>query len=158
MGMAASIEARFPFLESRLAKLAVNMPYESKIRFALGARDRSHYFFRDKWVMRKVAERYVPPELFQQDKKPFPINAYAEERMQIAPAYFSRSFVSDVFELGQHEKAHFLERCPHWLKWKMLLLDVWADVSLNGTPRESVLDKLRRHVSLTNPEYAGFLS
>ena len=158
MGMAASIEARFPFLENRLAKLAVNMPYGSKIRFTLSARDENHYFFRDKWVMRKVAERYIPRDLFQQDKKPFPINAYAEERMRIAPSYFDRSFISELFELGQNEKAHFLERCPHWLKWKMLLLDVWADVSLNGTPREAVLGKLRRHVSLTNPEYAGFLS
>ena len=157
MGMAASIEARFPFLENRLAKLAVNMPYGSKIRFALSARDESHYFFRDKWVMRKVAERYLPPELFRQDKKPFPINAYAEERMRIAPAYFDRSFVSELFELGQNETAHFLERCPHWLKWKMLLLDVWAHVSLNGRCREPVLDKLRRHITLTNPEYGGFL-
>ena len=112
MGMAASIEARFPFLENRLAKLAVNMPYGSKIRFALSARDESHYFFRDKWVMRKVAERYLPPELFRQDKKPFPINVYAEERMRIAPAYFDRSFVSELFELGQNETAHFLNGAP----------------------------------------------
>jgi asparagine synthase (glutamine-hydrolysing) len=157
MGMAASIEARFPFLENRLAKLAVNMPYDSKIRFALGARDDSHYFFRDKWVMRKVAERYVPRELVRQNKKPFPINAYAEERMRIAPAYFDRSFISELFELGRNENAHFLERCPHWLKWKMVLLDVWAHVSLNGTCREAMLGKLRQHISLTNPEYSGFL-
>ena len=157
MGMAASIETRFPFLDSQLARLAVNMPYESKIRFALNARDKSHYFFRDKWIMRKVAERYVPRELFRQNKKPFPVNAYAEERMRIAPAYFDRSFISEWFELGRNEQAHFLERCPHWLKWKMLLLDVWADVSLNGRCRRSVLAKLRRHISVTNPEYAGFL-
>jgi asparagine synthase (glutamine-hydrolysing) len=157
MGMAASVEARFPFLDSRLAKLAVNMPFDSKIRFTLSGRDEAHYFFRDKWVMRKVAERYVPKELSHRDKRPFPVNAYTADRMRIAPAYFDRSFISDLFELGQTEKAHFLERCPHWLKWKMVLLDVWAEVCLSGTCKEAVLNKLRQHISLTNPEYAGFL-
>ena len=34
LGMAASIEARFPFLDSRLVKLAINMPYQYKVRFS----------------------------------------------------------------------------------------------------------------------------
>ncbi len=157
MGMAASVEARFPFLDSRLARLAVNLPLRHKVRFSWTARDRAHYFFRDKWVARKVAERYIPPELFNQDKKPFPINAYSGQRMTIDPGYFRKSFVPQLFELGAREEQLFLERCPHWLKWKLLLLDVWAEVCLRQTPKAEVGDRLRRHVSLANAAYAGFL-
>jgi asparagine synthase (glutamine-hydrolysing) len=157
MGMAAGIEARFPLLDSRLATVAVNLPYKYKVRFDLGARDKAHYFFRDKWIMRKVAERYVPADLFRQDKKPFPINAYAGERMHIDRAYFDDSFISNLFELGPNERRGFLERAPHWLKWKMLSLEVWAQVSVAGVPGHRVLEKLHRHVSLRNAEYAGYL-
>jgi asparagine synthase (glutamine-hydrolysing) len=157
MGMAASIEARFPLLDSRLAKVAINLPYNYKVRFDFGARDKAHYFFRDKWIMRKLAERYLPSSLFRQDKKPFPINAYAGQRMHIDPAYFDDSFISDLFELGLNERRRFLDRAPHWLKWKMLSLDVWARVSLATMPSDTVLEKLHQHVSLKNAEYAGYL-
>ena len=157
MGMAASVEARFPFLDSRLVRLAVNMPYECKVRFSLAARDKAHYFLRDKWVIRKVAERYIPKELFQRDKKPFPINAYSERRMRIDPAYFDRSFITEIFELSRHQRAGLFERSPHWLKLKMLLLDVWAQVCLRGDPKEPVRNKLQEHISLSNPGYAEFL-
>lgn len=157
MGMASSVEARFPFLDTRLAKLAINLPYRHKVKFSWSARDKAHYFFEDKWVARKVAERYVPRDLFKRDKKPFPVNAYSEERMKINPRFFEGSFVTEMFELGRDEQKLFFERAPHWLKWKMLLLDVWAHVCLKNLPKPLMVEKLRKHVSLSNQDYAGFL-
>ncbi|MEY2439702.1 MAG: hypothetical protein QOI34_1087, partial [Verrucomicrobiota bacterium] len=157
MGMAASVEARFPFLDTRLTKLAINLPRRHKIRFSWSARDKAHYLFRDKWVVRKVAERYLPANLSEQDKKPFPINAYSEERMTIDPEFFENSFIADTFELGREEQDLFFGRAPHWLKWKMLLLDVWAHVCLRNLPKADMVEKLQKHVKLSNPSYAGFL-
>jgi asparagine synthase (glutamine-hydrolysing) len=71
LGMAASIESRFPFLDSRLVKLAVNMPYRYKVRFSPAALQREHLFLRDKWVLRKVAERYLPAVLSQREETGF---------------------------------------------------------------------------------------
>ena len=156
MGMAAGVEARFPFLESKLAKVAINMPLRCKVRFSWSARDPAHYFFQDKWIVRKLAERYLPSQLFKQDKKPFPINAYTEQRMKISPEYFQGSFITELFELGESEEKIFFERSSHWLKWKMLLLDVWADVCLKGVPRPTVAEKLRKHISISNADYSGF--
>ena len=45
LGMAASIEARFPFLDSRLVKLAVNMPYQYKVRFSPTVFEEAALFF-----------------------------------------------------------------------------------------------------------------
>jgi asparagine synthase (glutamine-hydrolysing) len=159
MGMAASVEARFPFLDTRLAKLAINMPYNVKIRFSPRAwEDPSHYLFQNKWVLRKVAERYLPAALFRRDKRPFPINAYAPARLRINPAYFEQSAISEIFELNGKEMGWMMERCPHDLKFKMLLFDVWAQLSLKDVSREAVLAKLQNHLAVTNPEYKAFLN
>lgn len=159
MGMGASVECRFPFLESGLAKLAINMPYNSKIRFSPRAlEDEAHYFFQSKWVLRQVGERYLPAELFKRQKRPLPINAYAGDRMTINPAYFENSFVAELFELGRTERSCLFDRAPHWLKFKLLLLEAWAQVCLRETPKEAVVSKLRDNIAITNPTYAHYLN
>ena len=159
MGMASSIEARFPFLESRLARLAINMPLRAKIKFSWNAtEDRSHYLFQNKWVLRKVGERYLPSELFRRVKLPFPINAYAPSRLRIDSRYFDGSAFSDLFELGRNETAWMMEKCPHHLKFKLMLLDVWAQLYLKDKTRDVVLGKLRDNLQVVNPGYSGFLS
>jgi asparagine synthase (glutamine-hydrolysing) len=157
MGMAASIEGRFPFLDTRLAKLAINMPYNMKIRFSPTALDQNHYLFRDKWILRKVADRYLPRDLSRRMKKPFPINAYAPQRLRIAPAYFDNSFISDLFCISQNEIQCLAKQAKHNLRWKMVLLDVWAHVCLNALPKESILSKLRNHLSITNQNSTVYL-
>jgi len=152
MGMAASIEARFPFLDSKLARLALNMPYNSKIRFSLFANDPAHRFFADKWVIRKVADRYMPRELSRREKKPFPINAYAPERMRIKSAFFTNSFLPELFGLSQPQTRTLIDNSPHDLKWKLLLLDVWGHLCLRNDPKETVLPRLHDNILLVNPQ------
>ena len=48
LGMGSSIESRFPFLDSNLVKLAVNIPYPYKIRLSPTVADPAHYFFENK--------------------------------------------------------------------------------------------------------------
>ncbi len=158
MGMASSVEARFPFLDHELVQLGVNMPYDRKRRRELRTGRAAEAFSVNKWVLRKVAERYVPREIFQRPKRPFPINAYAGERMRIDPAYFHQSLIVDLFGLDSARKAMFLNGSSHWLKWRMLLLDVWGQVCLDGSSRARALDKLHRHVTIVNPQFAGYLS
>jgi asparagine synthase (glutamine-hydrolysing) len=159
MGMAWSVEARFPFLENKLARLAINMPLRAKIRFSWKAvEDSSHYLFQNKWVLREVGKRYLPIELFRRVKRPFPINAYAGSRLKIDGRYFDGSAFSDLFELSRTDTAWMMQRCPHHLKFKLLLFDVWAQLYLRNSPREAVLNRLREHLQITNPQYAGFLN
>ena len=159
MGMASSVEARFPFLDTRLARLAINLPVQAKIRFSWKALDdSSHYLFQNKWVLRKVGERYLPNELFRRVKRPFPINAYAGTRLKIDSKYFNDSAFSEMFDLSRNDTIWMMEKCPHNLKFKLLLFEVWAQLYLKNAPRETVLGRLRNHLEVINPGYTGFLN
>jgi asparagine synthase (glutamine-hydrolysing) len=146
LGMAASIEARFPFLDSRLVKLAVNMPYECKVRFSPTVLERSHYFLRDKWVLRKVAERYLPRELAHRTKKGFPTTV--PSRLRIPAEFFEGLFVAKLFGLSRRETGHLLDHASQDLKLKLLHLEVWAHVCLHDAPRQQIVGRLKEHVTI----------
>jgi asparagine synthase (glutamine-hydrolysing) len=146
LGMAASIEARFPFLDALLVRLAVNMPYRTKVRFTPTALDRDHYFLRDKWALREVAARYLPPVLAQRKKRGFPTQAH--QRMRITPEFFYDSFVADAFALSRREVDFLVRHANQDLRLKLLHLDVWARVCLNGAPPDEVKARLQKHVAL----------
>jgi asparagine synthase (glutamine-hydrolysing) len=149
LGMAASIESRFPFLDSRLVKLAVNMPYQYKVRFSPAVVEREHLFLRDKWVLRKVAERYLPPVLSQRKKLGFPVNAHS--RMDIGTEFFDDSLVANMFELDRRTTRYWVDRASREVKRRLLYLEVWAHVCLHDAPRETILAKLRKHVRVRPP-------
>jgi asparagine synthase (glutamine-hydrolysing) len=146
LGMAASIESRFPFLDSRLVKLAVNMPYRYKVRFSPAVLEREHPFLRDKWVLRKVAERYLTASLSQRKKRGFPTSAHL--RMDIGAEFFDDSLVANLFELDRRAMRHWTDHASRHLKRRLLHLEVWAHVCLEGAPRDKILTKLRNHVDV----------
>jgi len=146
MGMTASIESRFPFLDSDLVKMAVSLPYPYRIRFSpsFSGGQISHYT--DKWILRKVAERYLPKELSQRRKRPFSVDAY--ERMTISPALFEKSFIAELFGLSTRETRYLFENATQDLKLKMMHLETWLHVCLNNLPNEQMADKLHRHITI----------
>ena len=107
MGMGASIEARFPFLDEQLIETAINLPYRHKIRFSPTVWERDHPFLRDKWVLRRVADRYLPKILSQRKKLGFEVSAFG--RMQINKKFFKRAFVTDFFKLRPKESDFLFE-------------------------------------------------
>ena len=146
LGMAASIESRFPFLDSRLVKLAINMPYRFKVRFSPRLIDREHPFLRDKWVLRKVADRYLPAKLAQRRKRGFPTTAHA--RMNIPSEFFENSFLADLFELDRRATRYLIEHADRRFKKRLLDLEVWAHVCLHDAPRTEILAKLKKHITV----------
>ena len=147
MGMAASIESRFPFLDKDLVKLAVNLPYPYRIRFSPSLCDGQTSYYTDKWILRKVADRYLPKELSRRRKRPFPVNAY--ERMTISQAFFEKSFIAELFGLSTRGIRYLLENASQDLKLKMIQLETWSHVCLNNLPGEQMADKLHRHITMT---------
>lgn len=92
LGMAASIEARFPFLDNPVVETAVNMPDRYKLRFEPTVLEKAHPFYRDKWVIRKVADRYIPRKLSRRIKNWILDNRVPSNAR--CPSYFEDSFVS----------------------------------------------------------------
>ena len=146
LGMAASIEARFPFLDHDLIKAAVNMPYKAKLRFSPKALDRRNLFLRDKWIIRKVAERYLPKELSQRRKQGFYVNAF--DRMQISSDFFQDTHLADILKLSSHAQQYLLDQSPQNLRVRLLMLDVWAHICLYDLPEDQLLAKFSKHLSI----------
>jgi asparagine synthase (glutamine-hydrolysing) len=146
LGMAASIEARFPYLDHDLVRFAVNLPYEYKIRRSLGTLERAHPFLRDKWVLRAVADRYLPRSLSRRRKIGFPTNAYT--RARCAPAFFEGGFIADFYRLGERSLAHLLEGADPDLRLRLLMLEAWGRLFFRGTSQGDVTAQLVRHMTI----------
>jgi asparagine synthase (glutamine-hydrolysing) len=147
LGMSAGIEARFPFLDTTLVKTAVNLPYRYKVRFSPTTRVRWHYFLRDKWIIRKIADRWLPRQLSRRRKIGFPVDAY--RRMQIAPAFFRNSLCRDLMDLGEKEIDYFVTNASQNLKIRLLHLEVWAHVCLYDLPADQMLSRLCDNIEIT---------
>ena len=146
LGMAASIEARFPYLDHDVVRAAVNLGYRYKIRPTLSALDRSHPFLRDKWVVRSVADRYVPRVLSQRRKLGFPTNAY--ERMRVSPEIFASGFAADFYRLASRELSLLLRDAPPRFVVRLLLLEVWGRLFMGSATPAQMVDALRAHTRI----------
>jgi len=145
-GMAASVESRFPFLDYELVKLAINIPTWRKVRFKASKLNPPHRFVVDKWILRQVADRYLPIALSRRPKVPWPSSAH--DRMDIPQQFFQNSFVRDLFGFSKRELDFLTAKASHRLKLKLLHLEIWGQLFLNGSPAEEQVDNLRNHISV----------
>jgi asparagine synthase (glutamine-hydrolysing) len=146
LGMAASIEARFPYLDNAFVKAAVNLPYKHKIRPALNSFDLAHPLLRDKWVVRQVADRYIPRALSRRRKVGFPVNAY--ERLRCAPSFFESGFVADLYRLGTRAVGRLLETSSRDFQMRLLMLEAWGRLFFRGVSEPELRTSLLRHVQI----------
>ena len=147
LGMAASIEARFPFLGHEVVKFAVNLPYRFKIRRSAAAYNEiRHPFLQSKWALRKVAERYLPKTLSNRAKRGFPTSAF--ERMSINLGLLRNSYVSDLLGLDGNAIQHLESTAAHDLRSRLMLLDVWGRVHIRKESVDNVQSDLRNYLSL----------
>ena len=143
MGMSASIEARFPFLDEKLVKTAINLPLRYKIRFSPGVWEKEHPFLRDKWVLRQVADRYLPKSLSQRKKLGFDVNAF--RRMHINNRFFDSAFVKDQFKLSNNEANHLFETADQPLTIKLMMLEIWGRLFIDNVPISVVQEDLQSY-------------
>jgi asparagine synthase (glutamine-hydrolysing) len=146
LGMAASIESRFPILDTSVVRFAVNLPYEYKIRRTMTPGDMRHPFFCDKWIIREVARRRIPKALSQRPKRAFPTNAF--KRMRIDAGFFRESRVADCLALGPAERTFLAAQARAVFQQRLLQLEVWMRVCVDGTDAGLVREGLQRHVTI----------
>ena len=147
MGMAASIEARFPFLDNELIKFAVNLPYKYKIKKTIHAyKEFKHPFVRSKWILRQIADRYLPKELSQRTKRGFPTNAF--ERMKINNKYFVNSYIAELFSIPENRLQNLLEGSNNGLKLRLLQLNVWGELYFNSTSTDKLSAQLSSNITV----------
>lgn len=144
LGMAASIECRFPFLDTEILKSAVNLPYKRRVRRSFAALDPRHLFHIDKWPVRALADRYMPKRLSKRHKWGFMTSA--QNRMQVDWRLFDNSWLTETLAMpASHVESLFSQTAPGD-KNRMLHAFVWGEIFMRNTPKSSISDQLDRHV------------
>ena len=146
MGMASSIEARFPFLDEQVVAAAINLPFDRKVRASLRPSDRSHPFRRDKWVLRQLADRYLPRELAHRRKRPFKVSAV--NRMRVQRELFADSFMRDFLRMSEEEFGILFQGADQRTRVKLAMLEVWGQIFVHDRAAEDLVDPFRRHVTV----------
>jgi asparagine synthase (glutamine-hydrolysing) len=143
LGMASSIEARFPFLEHETVEFAVNLPRSLKIRASLSAIDEiRHPLISTKWILRQVAARYLPRSLAFRAKRGFPTSAF--DRIRVDPQMLRGSWVSDHYGFDEDALAHLTATANNGDLLRLVMLDAWARINVLGERTAEVSESLRR--------------
>lgn len=123
MTMAASLEARMPFMDHELAAFISNLPDKYRVR--------GHT---TKWILREAMKRLLPPAILQRPKVGFrvPVNEWFQGSMRdylYEHLTSSTSFTREYYQPAMLEKVlvdHVAGRQNHEkLLWSMLNLEIW---------------------------------
>jgi len=121
--MGASVESRVPFLDHRLAHLAINLPLGYKV----GSRA-------DKWVLKQVALRYMPRDLVMRKKAGFPIPLADYIAPLAMPRFFDGGFCEARLGLGRRgvERSLSTWRTHKDSLFGFIALETWGRIHLMG--------------------------
>jgi asparagine synthase (glutamine-hydrolysing) len=130
MTMAASIEARVPFLDHRLAEYASTLPDQSRVRG-----------LRTKWILRRAGKQLIPKRILRRPKVAFrvPVNEwlrgemrdYLLEHLQAPDSLTRRYYDAQVLDRTIDE--HLRGRHNHEkLLWTLLNLEIWHRTYTRG--------------------------
>jgi asparagine synthase (glutamine-hydrolysing) len=138
MSMAVSLESRVPFLDREFVELACRVPDRLKIRDGTS-----------KWILKRVAERYIPREVARRPKEGFSVplkqwlaGAYRELVDELlAESRIRREGLFEWDEIARLRKEHFAGRRNHSHQlWAVMMFQSWQDRWLNGgTPATNVV-------------------
>jgi asparagine synthase (glutamine-hydrolysing) len=150
--MAVSLEGRVPLLDHRVVEFAAGLPMSMKLRNGGG-----------KWILRRLLDQYVPPELMDRPKKGFSLpiaewlrgalREWAEELLDESrmrrDGYFHPKIIRKVWEdhlSGQRDFRHHV--------WAVLMFQAWLDHRDKREPRSipvpSMLENQQVRSSLVN--------
>ncbi len=133
MSMAASIESRVPFLDHVLVEFATGIPREVQIKGLAG-----------KTILKKAMEDLLPHSIIYRPKLGFPtpwsgwlagprlenIRALLLEPRSLNRGYFRKESIERIFD--EHRAKH---RDNYDRIWRLLNLELWHRVCLEGEPR-----------------------
>jgi asparagine synthase (glutamine-hydrolysing) len=123
--MAASLEARCPFLDHRVVEFAWRLPTAVKVRRGQG-----------KWLLRRVLRRYLPKALFQRPKQGFdvPIGAWLKGPLRdwardlLDESRIRREGLLDARQVESCWQEHLSGRRDRARElWAVLMVQAWLD-------------------------------
>jgi asparagine synthase (glutamine-hydrolysing) len=156
MAMAHSLEVRPPLLEHRMVEFAAGVPADLKLRGT-----------KLKYILRRVAARYLPDELIDRPKQGFgfPLARW----MQTDLRHLLRETISDsrfvqagIFDRGYMERLldeHVERRRDHNFRlWILLNLEIWYRLFLEEQSLEAVTAWIERSLPAGQPATPALVS
>ena len=143
MGMAAGVEARFPFLDTELVRFGMNLPYRYKIRTSTRLHDKKHPFQVDKGVVRAVADRELPARLSYRRKDGFPMHGHLD--VQCDPGLFTDGYVAELAALTPRGLDHLMATAPPYYLAKLASVEVFGRLFDRDESVDDVTAHLARH-------------
>jgi asparagine synthase (glutamine-hydrolysing) len=147
MGMSASVEARFPFLDESVVSFGFNLPARHKIRRTWRFVNYKHPFLEDKSVVRSVARDVLPESHARRPKLGFPMQGHTH--VKVLPGFFRGGYVNDVVGLSRRREDHMLRAQPAYFVAKLASVEVFGRLFAMGYSRDEVTEHLRQFVRLT---------
>jgi asparagine synthase (glutamine-hydrolysing) len=146
--MAASIEARVPFLDHKLVEFAMNIPSELK-----------HRGGETKYILKRALQGHIPDWVLRRKKKGFgaPINEWMLQRLGRmidqelfnsplrGRQLFDYSFIKQILEEQRRGRAN-----NSFFLWALLNLSLWYDHWIEGQPSLSWASSARASVDEEN--------
>lgn len=156
MGMLASIESRFPFLDEDIVRFGINLPAKFKHRKTWRLHNYKHPFMVDKAPVRDVAAKLLPPELVQKKKWGFGIKAH--QILRVKPGFFSGGLVGKICGLTRRGEAHLLDQMPQYYVGKLVSVEVFGRLFSGYGGINEVGECLRSHVSMDGVSRSDLVS
>lgn len=131
--MGASVEARVPFLDQRLVNAGLNLP----LRYRVGRHA-------DKWVLKRIAERYMPAKLVHRRKMGFPTPLTDYLRPLMTPAFFLGGFCEGELGLspgGIDTMLKTWEQSVQFL-FGLVTLEIWGRLFVRRESVEAIEDQI----------------
>ncbi|MGN6392917.1 MAG: asparagine synthase (glutamine-hydrolyzing) [Gemmatimonadales bacterium] len=143
MAMAHGLEVRPPLLEHRMVEFAAALPADLKLRGT-----------KLKYILRRVAARYLPPDLVERPKQGFGfplarwmrtdlrhlLRQVAAESRLVQAGVFNRAYVERL--VAEHLEGR---RDHNFRLWILLNLEVWHRLFLEEQSLEEVADWIERY-------------
>jgi asparagine synthase (glutamine-hydrolysing) len=142
MGMAHSLESRSPLVDYKLVEYAAAIPAELKLKGK-----------NLKYILKKVAARYLPPELIERKKQGFGFPIGIWMRTQLQPLLVNLFRQSRLVELGIFDPVymqrlldeHLSGKANHDFRlWILLNLEVWHRLYFEGKSVASMQEFIAR--------------
>lgn len=146
MGMMASIESRFPYLDEDILKFAINLPYKFKVRKTNRLHDIKHPFIIDKYLIRKSAEKILPKKLVNKKKWYFVIHGH--KNLVVKRGYFEGGYVQDLLGLSKKDEEQLLETEDRLFIAKLVSVDIFGRLYGMKQNQEEINKHVHNYVTL----------
>ena len=154
MGMMASIESRFPYLDEDLVKFAVNLPYRWKLKNTRRIYDIRHPFIIDKYIVRRAGQAELPKELSSKNKWYFKVHSFND--ISIRERFFRDGYVASQLCLSEQSLRQLTRSASSGFAARLAAAEIFGRLFGLGESQEHVNRHVHDNVTLTvrsSPKY-----